>query len=442
MIKLRMPTKNKFILSVSYGNHVRDLGGTNKVILEHQDMLKSAGMSHVHIFPQFIRVPVLNYYCLRRWGVVIDGLTLDQYYTTQEVVHMLGSIIAKNIKLTEIHLHHLKSIKVRDLKVLLDLFRVPIKFYIHDYYTICYQHNLLNDKNNYCGKGAVSAEKCNTCKYFFKSKKHSETIRNFLERYKKRVRFIIPSTVARDIWASAYGDYVDQIDVVYHQKLLGKYKCNCEIVSSENPVRVAYVGSQQIIKGWLQWLKATTKAYELGCHEVFYHFGNTSDMRPYLKKVPVYFNRGNLNEMIDCLRENSIDVAVLWSVWPETYSYTYFECAAANTFIITNKNSGNIAAMVKERNNGIVLDDYAELETILCDEIRLRKIVNNFKLSRTYGPSRLEENRDILQLMTEGNCSSKFNLPIYKDTFFSSAKRWGATKFYSLHQFVKRIKNG
>lgn len=38
-----------------------------------------------------------------------------------------------------------------------------------------------------------------------------------------------------------------------------------------------------------------------------------------------------------------IDCVILWSNCPETYSYVYFECFAANTFILANSLSGNIA---------------------------------------------------------------------------------------------------
>ena len=44
--------------------------------------------------------------------------------------------------------------------------------------------------------------------------------------------------------------------------------------------------------------------------------------------------------MLNALRQNNVDVAILWSLCKETYSYTYFECYAANVFVVTDENSG------------------------------------------------------------------------------------------------------
>ena len=102
--------------------------------------------------------------------------------------------------------------------------------------------------------------------------------------------------------------------------------------------------------------------------------------------------------MTDSLREEKMHVAVLWSLWPETYAYTYYEALAANCFVITNENSGNICAQVKARNNGTVVRD---LSDILCNESKLRKLVNDFRANDHIVPEELIENEDFLSLISD-----------------------------------------
>lgn len=440
-MKMDFDTKyNEFILSISYGNFLGSTDGTDKVILAHKGMLESAGISHVHIFPRSIRLPLTNKVFTKYWGVTIDGRTLKQVYTHNEVIQILGQVTMNKKNLKEVHVHHLLHVNMEQLEKILNVFVAPIKFYLHDYYTICLQYNLLKDNGVYCGKGAVSQKKCAGCKYYLKSREHYAKIKKILNKYGNRMHFIAPSKVTKEIWSSVYPEYEASTTVIYHQSLVGRYYENCEIIPDEEPIKIAYVGDQGINKGWQQWENAIRKAYELGCNEKYYHFGRTNDKIRYVEKIPVFFTSDNINAMVEALRADNIDVVVLWSICPETYSYTYYESTAANTFIITNKYSGNIAAMVLERNNGIVLDSEAELIELICDEKRLRKLVNEFKSSKNYGPLNLIENTELLQLITKEKDNNDFKIQISEDNLFSGLKRQMRILFFNLYQIARRLK--
>ena len=440
-MKMDFDTKYyEFILSISYGNFLDSIDGTNKVILAHKSMLESVGISQVHIFPRSIRFPLTNKIVTKYWGVTIDGRVLNQVYTHDEVIQRLVQITMNKKNLKEVHIHHLLYVNMEELEKILNVFMVPIKFYLHDYYTICLQFNLLKDNDVYCGKGAVSQKKCAECKYYLKSKEHYAKIKKFLNEYGNRMHFIAPSKAAKEIWSSAFPDYEASATVIYHQSLLESYCENCEIIPDEEPIKIAYVGSKRINKGWKQWENAIRKSYELGCNEKYYHFGSTNDKIQYVEKIPVFFTSDNINAMVNALRVNNIDVVVLWSIWPETYSYTYYESTAANTFIITNKYSGNIAAMVLERNNGVVLDSEAEFIELICDEKRLRKLVNEFKSSKNYGPLNLIENRKLLQLLSKEKEHNDFKIQISKDSLFLALTRQMITFLFTLQKIREEVK--
>ena len=50
--------------------------------------------------------------------------------------------------------------------------------------------------------------------------------------------------------------------------------------------------------------------------------------------------------MLSALREERIDVAVIWSVWPETFCFTAYEAMAAGAFVVTSQSSGNVSQAV------------------------------------------------------------------------------------------------
>ena len=63
--------------------------------------------------------------------------------------------------------------------------------------------------------------------------------------------------------------------------------------------------------------------------------------------------------------EEKIDLVLLWSIMPETFSYTLYESMAAGCFVITHKNSGNIAITIKQNNKGEIIDNEADLIALL-----------------------------------------------------------------------------
>ena len=65
-----------------------------------------------------------------------------------------------------------------------------------------------------------------------------------------------------------------------------------------------------------------------------------------------------MREALDAAR---VDVAVLWSLCRETFSFAAYEAAAAGAAILTGPDSGNIAAFTQAGGHGLVLPDEASL---------------------------------------------------------------------------------
>jgi hypothetical protein len=69
---------------------------------------------------------------------------------------------------------------------------------------------------------------------------------------------------------------------------------------------------------------------------------------------PIYAMR----EALDSAR---VDVAILWSLCRESFSFAAYEAAAAGAAILTGPDSGNIAAFTSAGGHGLVLPDEASL---------------------------------------------------------------------------------
>lgn len=376
---------NKYIITVSYGDYTFGSGGTDKVILSQQQILNNAGYNVISISP----FKNCNF-----WDVLING-RFDGVYSNSRFISLLSSI--NDCRLSAIILHHLKDVNIDLLADILDYCDVPVFYYLHDYYTICPFSGLIQEDGTFCGNGFPSENKCVGCSYCKQSIKLSKKIQLLIKKYSNRITFITPSEAAKEVWAKDYPEYRDKVKVIYHQELQGEYRSNNAILQDSEPIRIAFVGYQKPLKGWKEFKDATTKANQLGLNEQFYQFGWGEEKFPYIEQVDVDFKK-SITAMTDSLRERAIHVAVLWSLWPETYAYTYYEALAANCFVITNENSGNICAQVEERNNGIVVRDLSE---ILCDESKLRKLVNDFRADEHVAPNELIENEEFLSLIPD-----------------------------------------
>lgn len=376
---------NKYVIAISYGDYTQGTGGTDKVILAQQFLLNKAGYDVVHISP---------YYNLRFWDVLING-KFDGVYSNARLISHLSAY--NQCSLSAIFIHHLKDVNLDLLEDILDYCDVPILYYLHDYYTICPISGLVREDGTFCGSGFPSENKCVGCSYCNEAIELSKKVQVLIQKYSKCITFIIPSEAAKEVWLKDYPEYRDKVKVIYHQELMGDYLSNNVLLCDSEPIRIAFVGYQKPLKGWKQFKDATANAYELGVNEQFYQFGWGAEKLTYIEQVDVDFKK-SITAMTDALREKAIHVVVLWSLLPETYAYTYYEALAANCFVITNENSGNICAQVKARNNGIVVNNLFE---ILCDENQLRKLVNDFRTDGHIAPNCLKESETFLPLIQD-----------------------------------------
>ena len=101
----------------------------------------------------------------------------------------------------------------------------------------------------------------------------------------------------------------------------------------------------------------------------FFHFAVENafaETPPAVTRVTARTSSTHRTAMTDALAANAIDLVLLASPWPETFSYALFESLAAGADVLTVSTSGNIADTVLALGRGIVAEDDAALVAMVA----------------------------------------------------------------------------
>ena len=389
---------SNYIFVVTGMSYIVDSSGTSKVVKAHEDIFRDNGIGYVAIFPMS-----------RSWGEGANwhctitgcyGFTVDGQYigvmTAKEVLNSLLKLENRGKHCMGILVHHIIRNDISDIKWMLSKIKnVPVVYYLHDFYTCCVNPNLMKNDRESCIDRNVS---CQGCCYAQKKRNHLKKIRDFFNVFEDRITFVAPSEYTRDRWLEFYPEYTDKAVVILHQKAVGKYLGNREIIEDNVPLRLGFVGAQMQIKGWNIFKRVVEKARIHGCNYDFYYFGNGSEQVEGVKSVRVDIATQGKDAMIKNLKEKRISAVFLVCVCGETYSYTTYESNAANCFIFAMSSGGNIPYTVRKNGWGHVYTTEDELIDAILDEKTLRSEINKWKSAVGPGAEVYQDNYDILNM--------------------------------------------
>ena len=381
---------DRYVLCLTYADPRGHAAGLEKYLADEMDLLKVRGISVIYLFPfPTQRSQWLNRYLSRYWGVVADGI-FRGFYDVAGVAGIVERLQGAGIVPLEIQIHHLLNYSLLCVEDFLRRIPVNVRLFLHDFYTVCPQYNLLRNNKDYCGAAPPSQQKCEGCVRWTPT--HIDGIRMVLNAVKERLTVVAPSESARQIWVNTFSKYESKVSVVPHGVPVGGVLTASVVKREMDPIRIAYVGAPKAHKGWdvfVRWVEDLSPAH---LNYEFYHFGRCASTPRGVVHVPVSFLRDGPDAMTEAIRFANIDVALLWSTWPETYSYTLQESLLAGAMVITNPNSGNIADTVRREAVGLVFLEYDELLRYSQDMERVRHDVEEYRSRPSRLPARLEAN--------------------------------------------------
>jgi len=263
-------------------------------------------------------------------------------------------------------------------------------FWVHDYFSVCPGYTLLRNDAEFChGPDPMSAA-CGTCIYGAERIPHLQRLDSLFGEVDFTV--LAPSKAAASLWEKATDLRHSALVVVNH----------CEIEPSEvstgisprlaeaGAIRVAFLGHPVFHKGWFAFTWLVAQCKEQSSDVEFFHFaGAPAASRRSIEFVSTRTSASDRSAMSDALAAKEIDVVVLWSNWPETFSFTFHEALAAGVYVVTGPHSGNIADQLKDSKKGRCFANELELrDWLLRDDtqsaLRARRAKRTQSLSLSY----------------------------------------------------------
>lgn len=435
------------ILSVSHSDAKVCIAGTERVIRSEQGLFLENGVSYLHIFPkQYAGHSAFKWFGLRADGHWIGYLTASQLSHLWPILELLG------IRISFIHFHHLLGTGPKTATEIIENLTSPARFFIHDYYSVCTQFNLMFDDKTYCDGPPLGSVTCGDCKHGFARANHFEQFNSLLSS--RCDEFIAPSAISAREWSKSYPHLRDKLQIVSHLREVSRAPIlrNNDVTS---PIRIAYVGYEAKTKGIDTWKRFIERVRDPAFE--CYHLGQASYYSSQVEYVSV-LNADNPHAMADALHEHEIDVAFLWSIWPETYSFTALESLYAGSFIVTNTDSGNVAKLVLETGNGIVFERESDCFEFLEDATRVRELLrkhrsSNMRIIYEMNPELVEtsltriaergmpvtiENGKIYQMFAD---NSKLCRNFSRATEFSNHIEKLESDYADLAQYVKQVES-
>lgn len=329
------------VVFFGHSNYLNSTGGTERVILQEVEDLVSAKISSIFIYPK-IHITGTHTKKPKIYGIILNG-----YEVGEIKQNSLNSFFTK-ISIKEVRAHHLLNWPLSQFLVILQQIaarKITISVYAHDFYFHCPK------VNSFC-RGGI--KKCNESYYQFVVKHWRRT---YSDVFRLATSIKVPSEFLKNEIDGAYSEKIE---------IFSPYIPSLAISSKR---KLAYLGYASPIKGYEMWVQLANNALINRKYELV-HVGQRVAPIKHIPSIEYSFHTDKSFVASKLLRDMNIDLVLLWSQVPESFSFTFHEATQANAFVITSSKSGNIAYEIsKNPKLGISLPSNYQLVQYLLNEI-------------------------------------------------------------------------
>lgn len=231
---------------------------------------------------------------------------------------------------------------------------IPVVYTVHDYFYICPTFHLVDKNGKFCHlcKYGQEDEECiRDHPYISNDSFNKDALYRWRSEFIKVksiiCQYVFPSNSCRELFSSFYDIRPELCRVIQHGISL-RHEVG-EIRTLNKELRVGILGTMLKHKGELLYKHILENSDSERFK--FYHFGDGTLVNDKLINIGSY-NRSSIYEL---LRGNNIDVVLLLSTWPETFSYTLSETFIAGIPPIVT-NLGALAERVEKNGTGWIVD--------------------------------------------------------------------------------------
>lgn len=343
-------------LSFSHDDYTARVGGVQLCLQTEGAGLAGRGIDHLHLFPVAPWPTLRPAGSQAAVGVVWNGKTLGGFAAT-DIRRAVKARAGRAKGAVTFAIHSLLGHEIGEtLDVLAAAGARRGLFWIHDFAGLCAGYHLMRDEARDCGAPSAGSAACRICVFGPGRDLHLSAHRRLFETLD--LTLVAPSQAALDTWNAAPDAPQARRQVVHpHARLTptGRRAGG----QPDAPLKVAFLGMPSAYKGWPVF---TDLAHRFG-EDPRYHFvrlGSAVAPGP-ADHIEVSVTADNPQAMHQALETAGVDVAVLWSLCRETFSFAAYEAAAAGAAILTCPDSGNVAAFTLAGGHGLVLPDEATL---------------------------------------------------------------------------------
>jgi hypothetical protein len=390
----------RLALSFSHDDYTENVGGLQACVAREADEFESAGIDQLHFFPASPRLTTERENDDPVTGVLVNG-RFAGWFRAGEIARTLEAELPPEGAPRTIVVHSLLGHNARAAVAIARAAKIRDGyFWIHDYASACAGLHLLRNDVEFCGAPPSESTACEICTYGARRKVQVADHRYLFERL--AMTAIAPSRSAMRIWTTATNLPVVDRHVLPHCRLvpstLGNASHSPQTAERGRRLRIAFLGMPMGHKGWPVFREAV-KRFGRDRRYEFFHLGKFPE-----KGMPVRFEKVaasfcNHDAMTKAVEKSDIDVAVVWSLWPETFCFTAYEAIAGGAAVIAPQSSGNVADLLAQSPElGCVFED----ETALFSALERGDLDDYARSSRKAERYSLEFSRMTAGLMVAG----------------------------------------
>ncbi len=342
-------------ITFSHDDYTTNVGGVQLCLQREDAAMRALGRDHLHLFPATHWPTVRPAGAAGVLGVLLNGVLAGVFD---------ASTIAAALKpappgaRTSFAIHNMLGHQPDEVVAILAAAGLSKGFFwLHDFTSLCAGYHLMRNEVADCAAPPADSPACHLCVFGAYRAWHVAAHAALFRALDLTVA--APSQSVYDLWRARTTARPDQPHVIAPLARLVPRPAP-EGPLRDGPLRVAFLGMPSPHKGWPAF-QALAERFAGDPRYEFWHLASrpVKGARLAFKEVSVTLETPRA--MLDTLETLQIDVAVLWSLCRETFSYTAHETVAAGAAILTRPDSGNIAAFVAQGGHGRVLSDEAQL---------------------------------------------------------------------------------
>lgn len=359
------PATSRLLIALSHDNYTQVPGGVQLCLQREQALATEQGATYLQAHP-YHALPRLAHVAEEPDTIVsllLNGAALGD--CRMSTLIDATKTIAPTSAQTRVIIHHLMGQLPEQVAELVRAAgEAPAIFWLHDFFSLCPSYALQRNDVAFCGAPNVSSNACMLCVYGQERGSHLQRMQTLFEAVKMDIA--APSAVTAEFWQAKTNLPHGALTVVPHMELTEIAKTPSATRPADRPVTVAFWGSLAALKGWAEFQSLMRAHQDQGT----YRFVVMSKEEPKQGEdawLSVHVTTANPTAMSDAVAHEDVDFVLHWTTARETFSFTTFEALAGSAYVITHRNSGNVARIVAQTGRGAILDDLQDLEAFFTD---------------------------------------------------------------------------